>query len=364
LGRYDTVFIIAAAAITGMLLPDVIDMVRQNDRDKIKSLLKENKEFGTDFLKKQWYVLLLLAAVLYFFTKKDITDKKQYFLLVILLLVFVFLLSNTIKLSKNLKLAESNKETAAPFSNLLDAELALAGGFAGLFIAQQQTDDTTWRYALYGILGIGVGLLAGKLLRKALKIDTLLADKDQEMQNRKTNSKILLVSIGKAVAGKDGEAVIGENVDDFLANLNSREIMALDRIYENQQPKMDKYGKEIYNEIITDLKRQGFDEKDTATFAQAVNSLSLFLTGKYLKVNDQGKAQDYLVKNTIEEYAMDKDNFLVKTAQKHYEGDTVRGSERWLWVTAKINDRVIKRQIRLIDIGANRYILYVGVETA
>ncbi|MEK6881524.1 MAG: hypothetical protein AABY22_18020, partial [Nanoarchaeota archaeon] len=136
----------------------------------------------------------------------------------------------------------------------------------------------------------------------------------------------------------------------------------LDKIYENRQPKLSQNGKDIYNEIIADLKQQKFDDKETETFAQTVNSLSLFLTGKYLKVNEPGKEQSYRIKNTIDEYTMNKEGYLQKTDKKYYENNTVQGRERWLWVQAKLDDRVIKRQIRLIEVGNNKYILYAWIE--
>jgi hypothetical protein len=366
LSKYQMIMAVLMFSSLGMLLPDIIDGVRNQNKPRLRELTGEEGADLVKFGKDAWIPLIIVGALVYFMLKKEDLSKKQLLFLLFFVFVFVFMFNQAVSFRKkdDSAFTESDFGSVPLGETLLDAELLLLGLLAGVWIANMKSDPKLKHYALYGLLGAGSGYAISNIIRGNLNLDTIKGTfgKERQLREKRLHSRMLLLTIGKSIVSKDKEGNLGTQLDTFVDGLNEKELIVMDRIYEMEKDRIERGEKVDYSKIADSLRNKNFDQKDTDTFLQITNSYVKFLTGQFIPLDTFGADKEFQVNNTIHEFELDKDGYLKKTGRKFRSGENLRGKERWVWVNSKIDGMVIRKQIRMVQLDGNRYILYVGVE--
>lgn len=366
-GAYEKLLLIMFAASFGVMLTDIIDGFRNKNRDRLKEMVTRKKGSFTEMFTKGFIPFLIGGVIIYFLTRKDIRNPKQYVLLAIFYVVFAFMVKETVKKKADDEnptesdFEEEKKKGFSLFGNIMDVQFSLFFMMLGMLIVFNRPNPSAMKYIIASLFGVGGGLVMSNLLQGRIDLDGLsdIMKKDRTLMQKRAHSNIVLLNIGKTLDGS--KEPTSENVERFVNGLNERELIVMDKIYQTVRDDID-FGKKLkYDDIVAKMKKSEYEQHDIDTFLQIANSYVKYATGDYLPDSALGSTKQYRLTQEVQEYTLDEKGYLKRTGET-FKDDTINGRERWLWVKTIMDGKTMKKQIRVVEVGRNRFVLYVGVE--
>lgn len=365
---FHTMLLILFGSSLGMLLPDLIDGFRQKDSVKTNDLVEEKKDVFVNHIKKNLVWVILGLVIAYFLTQKDRHNNKQLAIIGLFVVVFTFFLKET--MSKT-TIDEIDENSFTIFNSKIDSELALFGLILGLLVAYSKGGEST-ELLLFPLVGLGGGMLLASTIKKKAKdneFSETIEEQSKGINKKRKKTKLILQKISNSIASKTPDSKkqkirdkFTKIIDPFIISLNERQLVVMEKIHNSLEDELKSNNAISCNKILDILQSNKMDEKDIETFFQVAQKFNLLMTGKTLDSSKIGKSFEFVLRRKTQEYELDDKDFLKPTGVVYQAGEPLLGRERWIWLSSIIEDKNVRKQVRLIEVGKGKYIFHIGVD--